>query len=263
MQKSLAPAFYRQVSETHYQPTSATIGPWSSSLQHGGPPAALLTHALRVFPSEYGLQIARLTVEILCPIPLAPCSVSVRVLRAGKRVELLQAEMRSGDKLLLIAHAWRVERQDGCAPSVPDPFVLPALPPEQEQIFFPGVDFFGYGYALEWRFVAGSFVEPGPATVWTRPRIPLIEGLPDDTLESLVLMLDSANGAGAELDFRQWSFVPIDLSLSLHRYPSGPWLGMEAKTMITDSGIGTVTATSFDLQGGVGRSLHTLFVRAR
>ena len=76
-------------------------------------------------------------------------------------------------------------------------------------------------------------------------------------------MLDSANGISCSLDFRSWTFVPVDLTLNLHRMPHGPWFGMDARTIIDSGGLGTVTTTVFDAQGSVGKSLHTLFVRPR
>jgi hypothetical protein len=259
----LPASFFVDLGENHYEPTEATIGPWSPTLQHGGPPAALLTHALRNHPCEYGLRIARLTFEILGPVPVEPCSIAVRVVRAGKRIELLRGELHSAGKLLMLAHAWRLEHKPGCSPPVPDPFALPSLPPPQPQGFFPGVDYFPYGHALEWRFSEGSYEVTGPATVWTRPRIPLIRDQEPDGLESTILMLDSANGISAELDFHQWNFVPVDLTLNLHRTPTGLWFGMAARTVLADDGIGTVSTTVFDSTGPVGRSLHTLFVRPR
>jgi hypothetical protein len=259
----LPPSFYLDLGENNYQPTEATIGPWSATFQHGGPPIALIAHALRTYPTEHGLRIARITAEILGPVPVAPCAIKVRVIRSGKRIELLQAEMSSGGKPVLIAHAWRLEESTNCVNRVADPFSPPDLPAAQEQRFFPGIDYFPYAQALEWRFTEGSFTEPGPATVWTRPRIPLLENTPNDSLESLLLMLDSANGISAELDIRSWNFVPVDLTLNIHRLPQGLWLGMAAQTMIEPQGIGTVTTAVFDRAGAVGRSLHTLFVRPK
>jgi hypothetical protein len=64
-----------------------------------GPPIALLARALRRHPGEPGLEIARLTVEILGPIPVAACEIAVRVLRPGRRIELLQGELRVAGRL--------------------------------------------------------------------------------------------------------------------------------------------------------------------
>lgn len=260
---TLPEAFFLPLGDNAYQPTEATIGPWSAESQHGGPPIALLAQALRRFPSESGLDVARITFEILGPVPVEPCELVVRVLRPGRRIELLQGEMRVRGKPVLLAHAWRVERLPASGVTVADPFPVPQLPEAQAQVFFRGVDYFPYGEALEWRFAEGSFVEPGPATVWARPRIPLVAGQPIDGIDALLLILDSANGVSAELDIRHWTFVPVDLTLNMHRHPQGEWFGMSARTIIDPGGIGTVTTAVFDLDGALGRSLHTLFVRPK
>lgn len=259
----LPDAFFQPVGVLTWQPTEATVGPWSRELQHGGPPIALLARAMRLHPGDEDLTIARLTVEFLGPVPVAPCSVAVRVLRPGRRIELLQGELSVGGKPVLLAHAWRLQRAVGSSPAIPDPFVPPPLPELETTEFFPGVTHFPYGHALEWRFVRGSFVAPGPALVWGRARIPLVAGEQTGGLEGLLTFLDSANGVSAELDVRTHTFPPVDLSLNLHRLPRGPWFGMDARTVVDGGGIGLVHTTVFDADGPAGRSLHTLFVRPR
>jgi hypothetical protein len=263
MTTPLPEAFYTATGAQSWQPSTAVIGPWSKDFQHGGPPIALLARALRRHPGPEALRIARLTVEFLGPVPVAPCEIEVRVLRPGKRIELLQAQMTVAGRPALLAHAWRLERLPGSSPPVADPYVPPALPAHEDTEFFPGVESFPYGEALEWRFVRGGFRQAGPALVWGHPRIPLVAGEPMHGLEGLLTLLDSANGVSAAHDIRTHTFVPVDLTLNLHREPVGPWFGMDAHTMADEGGIGTVTTAVFDGQGPVGRSLHTLFVRPR
>jgi len=169
----------------------------------------------------------------------------------------------SGGKTFLIAHAWRIISDAGVTSATSDAFDLPALPGPQPQNFFPESGSFPYGEALEWRFTKGGFDTLGPATVWTRPRIPLIAGHEINGLEALVLMIDSANGISAELEFLKWTFVPVDLTVGIHRQPEGPWIGMDARTTIGNDGIGQTTTTAFDGKGTVGQSVHTLFIRPR
>lgn len=260
---TLPPSFYEDLGSGRYRPTEAAIGPWAPDLLHGGPPIALLAHALRTHAAAGPMQIARLTVEILGAMPLAECALQVEVLRPGRRIELLRATMQAGGRTLLLAHAWRLEPLPGSTPVVAEPWTPPPLPGEQPYRAFPGVSYFPYGHAMEWRYVEGAFDALGPATLWTRPRIPLLDSGPTDPLEALLLMLDSANGVSAELDLRQWSFVPVDLTLNVDRHPHGTWTGMAARTVIADDGIGTVSTQVFDERGPLGRSLHTLFVRRR
>ncbi len=259
----LPQAFYVQTDEQGYEPTLAAVGPWAPDLLHGGPPIALLSHAIRGFQAREDLQLARLGVEILGPVPLAPCRIDLRMARPGRRVELIEARMSAAGREVLLARAWRLQREPGCVGPVPDAFELPPLPGPQPQQFFEGVDHFPYGEAIEWRFTRGGFDRLGPATVWGRARIPLVQGRETSGLEHLLLLLDSANGLSAELPVHSWSFVPVDLQLSLYREPRHPWIGIDARTAIDAAGLGTSHATVFDADGACGRSLHTLFIRPR
>lgn len=259
----LPPAFFLQTGPSAFAPSEATIGPWSPDFQHGGPPSALLTHAFRTYPSPGKFKIARITIELLSAVPVKPCELKVEIVRGGKRVELLRGEYLSEGKTYLIAHAWRFLSEAGVSSALTDPYTIPLLPEPQVQKHFPGVSYFPYGDALEWRFTTGGYDELGPATVWTRPRIPLIEDLETDGLEALVLMVDSANGISAELDILKWTFVPVDLTIAIYRQPEGAWVGMDARTVMENDGIGQATTIMFDGKGKLGQSMHTLFIRPR
>jgi hypothetical protein len=262
-ESALPPAFYRPLGEGLYAPSEAVIGPWAPDQQHGGPPLALLAHALRTHEPGRGMHLVRLAVELLGPLPVQPCRVQVETLRPGRRVELLRACMSSQGRDLILAHAWRFETAElGSLPAA-HPYQAPPLPPPQEQRFWRGIDYFPYGQAVEWRFAEGSLEHPGPATVWTRPRIPLLEGQPLHPLEALALMIDSANGISGELDILRWTFVPVDMTLSLLRPPQGEWFGMSARTHLGSAGAGQTRAVAFDELGVVGESLQTLFIRPR
>ena len=260
---NLPASFFIQTGERLYEPTEATVGPWSTDNQHGGPPSALLTNALRLFPSVENLKIAKIAIEFFGAIPIKPCEIKIEKVRGGKKVELLRGQYISQGKTVLLSHAWRIESHIGKSAPVSDDFITPELPGPQVQKFFPGVDYCPYAEALEWRFIKGSYDNLGPATVWTRPRIPLIEGREIDGLEALVLMIDSANGISAELDIHKWIFVPVDMTVGLYRHPIGPWIGMAARTAMGDEGIGQTTSIAFDTKGSIGNSMHTLFIRPR
>jgi hypothetical protein len=259
----LPAAFFRQTGENRFEPSEATIGPWSPDFQHGGPPSALLTHALRTYRSSLPLTITRVTIEILSAVPVKPCEIRVEVVRGGRRVELLRGEYMADGKTYLIAHAWRFIPEPGVTSVLSDSYEIPPLPGPQPFKSFQGVSYFPYGEAIDWRFTMGGYDTFGPATVWARPRIPLIENLTIDPLEALMLMVDSANGISAELDVRAWTFVPVDLTLGLHRQPEGEWVGMDAHTVIENDGAGQTTTVVFDGRGKVGRSMHSLFIRPK
>ena len=52
---------------------------------------------------------------------------------------------------------------------------------------------------MEWRRVKGDFAEPGPAVIWSRMRIPLVEGEQPSPTQRLMASADSGNGVGSAL----------------------------------------------------------------
>jgi hypothetical protein len=251
-----------------FVPTGLTRGPWDRNFQHAGPPAALLARAAeRAGGIEPG-QAGSLAYDILRPIPVAPHRVSTRVLRPGRNVELLEATLSdagSGEELMRVT-AWRLRAEPVELPAglrEPDP---PPAPPEQgRDIDLPRfwTDAVAYHAALEWRFVAGEFDGPGPATVWTRLRQPLVGDEPPSPLEHLLVMADAASGVSHVLDWTRWVFINVDLGIHLERPPQGEWMAMDAVTRPGPTGAGLCVGVLSDARGRVGLSTQTLRVAPR
>jgi hypothetical protein len=256
-------AFYDQLTPERFRANLATTGPWDPGLQHGGPPIALLGRALERLGGPSGSRIARLAVDFFSPVPLSEVAVSTAVLRAGKKIQFSEATMRAGDRVVLRATAGHLLAEAGRSPVVPSPFVVPPMPRHESEIRFPGLDRFPYGDALEWRFAEGAFAVAGPAAVWTRCRIPLVRDSDLTGLQRILIMVDAANGISAVLPLVSWTFVPIDLMVTLERLPDAEWVGMSSRTTLGADGIGTTDTVLFDAHGACGRALQTLYVAPR
>ena len=251
-------AFYHKVGNEFF-PSEATVGPWSSDAQHGGPPAALIAKSFEEFQPRDNARIVRIAIEILRPIPLGRTEVETVTLRPGRKIELLGSRMLVDDKLVMSAQAWRMRTSAGLTEEIgsetaPIPLKLEPGTMTSNEVFFP------YADSIDWCYVDGGFDLLGSSTVWSRPKIPLVAGEVDSPLTRMLLMADSANGVSSVLPFDQWTFVPVDLCVSIFRYPKGEWLGMSAETILGPDGVGTSRTTLFDQQSSVGSSIHTLFV---
>ena len=274
-------AFFSPLGPDRFQATELTRGPWDPGLQHAGPPAALLGRAIEGHGDRAGLRVARITFEIARPVPIAELEVATRTLRGGRSVELVEATLRAGETDVMRATALRIRTAElgrpaevgrpgevGVSPEVGRSAALvpgPRLPgPSAGRVepFFPTGQEVGYHTAMEFRFVAGSFLELGPATVWMRMRHPLVPDEPPSPLCRVLIAADSGNGVSAALDFRTWRFVNPDLTVYLLRYPAGEWVALEASTTATD-GIGLADTALHDEQGPIGRSAQALFVDRR
>ncbi len=256
-------AYYEDLGEGRFAPTGAAVGPWDARFCHGSPPAALLVHAIeRAFPRP-DARLARVAFDFLGPVPVAPCAIRAEVVRPGERIELARAELAVGGRVAMQATAWRIAASPGRAPEVRDARPAPTLPGPQPRPTFGDVASFGYGESLELRFVEGAFETLGPATVFARPRLPLLAGVALSPLARLLLLVDSANGVSAVLPPSRFTFVPVELTVSLHRLPRTEWVGMRAETVVDSGGVGQTRADLFDEEGYVGTASQSLFVAPR
>jgi hypothetical protein len=257
----VARAFFVHAS-TGFLATEATRGPWDEGHQHAGPPAGLVGRALERFQPREGSRIVRLTLEILRPVPIAEIDVEVSEARGGKRVELLEAVVRSRGEEVLKARAWRM-RSGALDLPAPASDTLPAPESGTWEPFFDVAAEVGYHTHMDWRFVRGAFRELGPATAWLRMTVPLVEGEEPSPLVRVLVAADSGNGVSCALDPRRYLFVNTDLNVFLHREPEGEWIGMDSETRIEPSGVGLARTVLHDRSGPVGLSLQTLFVAER
>jgi hypothetical protein len=134
-------------------PTQYTAGPWSDRLQHAGPPSAMLARALA--PAEPdGLELARITFDILRPVPIRPLRIATEVLRPGRRVQQLAATLsldEDGTELMratagrVAAAAFDAERGRQTPPPPPEASGPVRLPWWDADV--------AYHAALEWRLV--------------------------------------------------------------------------------------------------------------
>ncbi|MGZ4189513.1 MAG: thioesterase family protein [Actinomycetota bacterium] len=242
--------------------TEWTRGPWDPRAQHAGPPSALIGRAIeRLDPP--GLQVARFTIEILKPVPIARLLVDVRPVRTGKRVQYVQATLTSDGVEIVRASAWRIrtaERPMPATPVEPPPFDGPAASRDMSPSYVEGQ---GYFRAMEWRTARGAIEEPGPASVWMRMRIPLVAGEAIEPLSRVLAAADSGNGISSVVDFRTHLFINTELTVHLMRMPEGEWVCLDAVTRQDPSGVGHAQSVLWDERGRIGAGGQALLVAPR
>ena len=241
-------------------PSELTRGPWDPNAQHAGPPSALLGRAIELCEPREGMRVGRVTIEILAPVPIAPLTVSAGVVRPGRSVEMLEASLKGPDGEVMRARGWRLTPGDISADweqerSPPGPENATALE------FFATGERAGWHTAMEIVFARGAFQEPGPATVWMRPRVALVEGEEITPLQRVLVAADGGNGVSAPLDWSRFIFINTDLSVHLLRPPEGEWVCLDAVTHV--DGTGFTDTALWDERGRIGRAAQTLLVRER
>lgn len=247
-----------------FDSTELTRGPWDPSSQHAGPPCALLGRELDRAGELEPARLARVTFEILKPVPIAPLTVAASVVRGGRSVELVEGELRSGETPILRARGWRIRTKDIATSAGGEDDLPPPRPDEGAPTdFFPTGFDTGYHTAMETRFLFGAYLEPGPARAWMRMRVPLVEGEEPQPRDRVLVAADSGNGVSSPLDYRQWLFINADLSVALRRPVEGEWVLLDATTYAESDGTGLTDTRLLDERGPIGRATQSLLVAPR
>lgn len=254
-------ALYHQDGDA-YVATPLCRGPWDDRHQHGGPPAALLAGALARFGDPSAFQLARITIELLRPVPIGRVVVTVTPERQGRQVERLGATLTADDQLILRASAIRIRRMavDAPPPVADPPWPAPdGLPPFTFSFFRNEV---AYHRAVDLRLAYGAWGRT-PVGFWARPAVPLVAGrawLPE---ERLLVLADAESGMGPPLDPMRWTYLNPDLTVYFERQPRGEWLGFDIRSVAGPDGMGLSQSAVRDRDGVCARSAQSLIIAPR
>jgi hypothetical protein len=235
-----------------------TAGPWDPRMQHGGPPGALLVLLAAARTGRTDLTALRFAAEFVGPVPVGEVEVATRVVRAARSGVLVESSLSADERRCLEARVWLVRDADTSTVAHPRSDTPVPIPTGRGLGWsFPWAD------TIEWRAESGSLVEAGPARMWARPRMPVLDGVPLSGLQRAVLVGDSASGVSSELDWAEWSFLNVDLDVHLARAVLGEWICMDAATQLGPHGSGLARSTLVDVAGPVGATAQTLVVAPR
>lgn len=251
-------AYYRRIDANTFQPTIHTQGAWQETEQHMAVASALVTFALEQHEPRDDMQIARITWEIFGMIPLEQSHVEVTTVRPGRTIELLEATLTIGSRVIIRARAWRLAVSDTSAyagselPTMDGPS---AGADEDATLTWPG----GYIASLITRELPGG--RPGRRQVWLKTKATLVEGEQVGPLAELVTRCDTANGIAVRIDPKKLMYPNVELSLHLVRAPKRGWIGLDTAVTFGPTGLGLTSSTIHDEDGPVGRVEQALTVR--
>ncbi|HKG04646.1 MAG TPA: thioesterase family protein [Conexibacter sp.] len=250
----MSEAIYLPEGHGRFLPTELARGPWDPDAQHGGAPAALIARAVEQTESAVPMDVVRLTYEFLRPVPLTPLDLTTRILRPGRRVQLIEATLRAGEQEVVRATALRIRSDAVPAPTaerVSPPHGGPATSaPIHMPAFERGPTMFARD-GMEVRFANGAFADVGPAFAWFRLQAPLIAGEDPSPLQRLAAAGDFGNGIATAVSWATHVFINPDLTLYVERLPEGEWVGLDAVTRVGDAGIGVSDSALYDERGRV------------
>lgn len=244
--------------------TEHAIGPWSPVHLHAGPPTALIGRCIEHSLGGAPYEVARVTAELLRPVPLGRLRVVVGAPTGGKRVRRIEASLYAGDDKVERVVALLFHRHEVTLPTLP-PLRTSAIAPPDDlpeapfPFFLSGV---GYHTAMEVRFARGGYYA-GDVAAWLRARVPLIAGEETSPLARVLTAADSGNGVSNVLPDADYLFINADLTVSLHRPLAGEWVCLEAYTAAEPHGYGLAQSRLHDTRGPIGHALQSLLVTAR
>ena len=238
-------------------------GPWDPRMQHGSAPASLVVWAAEQIPSAVEMRIARVSVDLMRPVPLAPLTLQTEVVREGRKIQLVAVRLFADNAMVVGATVLKIKRQALPLPRdvAGPPLQLPRPAQSREEKVDFSVSPFVTGLSL--RAARGQFGVPGRGAIWYRVDRSLVEGFAVSQAMRAMVAADFCNGTSPALDFRQWTFINADLTVSMMREPVGDWILLDADSWIGPEGAGLAMAALADECGYFGRVVQSLVIEKR
>lgn len=252
--------YFERLGAARFRATEHTLGAWSPAEQHIAPSLGLLAHVIEIDRDrrrDDRLPLTRLSYDILGTVPVAEVDVTVRVIRPGRSIELVEATMSHGDRAVLVLRAWLMQRfptahlAGSALPSIPGADEMPAW---NMSGVWPG----GFIASAEVRRLAHA---PGRSSAWVRTRVGLVSGESVSPSARAIGLLDIANGLAVRAEPAEVSFPNIDLTAHLFAEPRGDWLGFDTTVSFSADGLGLTHSIIHDESGPIGSSSQMLTVR--
>lgn len=244
---------------TTYRPTIHAQGAWNDHEQHMAPATGIMCAALENFAPRSDMRIGRISLDIFGLIAFTEFTISTRIIRPGKTIELIEASMQAQGKTCIVARAWRMQTQDSSAiagledHAITQPANLPS---------WDGMQRWAGGFIRSVDFRVAPERRAGKGIVWLSNPHQMVQGHNTSDFVHLLGMVDTANGIVPRQEGNfSWAFPNLDLQIHLHRLPKGQWLGLEAVQQYGQDGIGLTSAVLHDVHGPFGRSEQILTLR--
>lgn len=247
-----------------------TSGPWSKELQHGGPPTALLARCMERVALDHGFShIARISASFLRAVPVSnePLHVTSTMDRVGGKTAQASAEIQNsnGDRLMT-ASATLIR---SISEAIPAPFAAPSSmlalkschPTSFGMLWDLSAE--NYGAAFELKSTEASpTLGFGPNKCWFRQKVALVDGEPLSPLCRTLCAADSCNGLSSAVDYSEWTYMNVDITVACARPMHGEWVGIDARTEV-GAGHGVAIGGLFDEQGQYGQVLQAIVFNKR
>lgn len=251
--------YFERTGAHSYRATRHTTGAWRTSEQHIAPALGLLVHAVECDREERAGDkvIGRLSFDILGTVAVEEVETSVRVIRPGRTIELVEATLAHAGRPAVTLRAWLM--QAGETGELAGDHHAPMPSVEQTPVWdmstvWPG----GFIASAEVRRAQDA---PGRARAWVRSDVALVDDDDVSPLAHAARLLDIANGIAVRVSPQEVAFPNLDLTAHLFRQPRGEWLGFDTSVSFGPGGTGVTSTVLHDESGAVGTMDQILTVR--
>lgn len=269
-----------------YIPTKASRGYWSADSINGRLIGGLLGFALEQAFGEPEFVPARFCVDLLRLPPQAPLRIETKLVRAGGRLKLADAELFADDVLIARANClflrrsanteaptWHTPAWDAPPPdqtvteerSLPQ-WELRPIPPEARERPRPPSSSVPKdaesASATVNRPVLGALTPFEARQAWIRETRELVGGHTHTPFTRVAAVADFAsplaNSSESSIDF-----INTDITLYLHRLPEAEWLGFDLVKHHASDGIAIGECWLYDEAGAIGTATVAALAQRR
>lgn len=234
-------------------PLPDAAGNWSRGRMRGMAISGVLARAAERASPDPSMRAVRWTLDLCRVVTLDPCHVDVTIVRKGKRLSLIQADLMQRGDVVATGRALFLKPDPHAATSPvwapahdfePPPLGLNPATKEPRLHYAEGVGWSG---------------EPPPDHSASRKRMwivgfRVVQGEVPTAFQFAAGAADLASvvanwGAGG------MEFINADVTLALARLPTGPEIGLAAMDRVETEGLSTSTVAMFDRAGNLGTAV--------
>ena len=209
------------------EPTGWSHAPWSADTLDGGATAAVLCQQAESLRSDEDLQLARLTVDLLAPVPAAPMTIAAQSVREGRRIQVVDAQLLDATGVVVARSSSLFLRRASTPPFIvhaTEP-VAPPAPAGLKTMPFPMPRPTLMGAQEGRPFRIPTLEEPGGG--WVRTPLDLYEGIPLSAAARAAAAADRVNAMGSFVLTSNVGAINADITLHFARPPLGEWVAVD------------------------------------
>ncbi|MGH1372087.1 MAG: acyl-CoA thioesterase domain-containing protein [Cellvibrionaceae bacterium] len=254
-----------------FTPQAAAGSPWSNTMQHGGPVNAMITMPIEKIAEEICMDVTRLTIDILKPVPMKPVKVKSHFLRKGGKMAVVDTVMtvEGSDEPVASGRAVLLKAQQGLSPVFD---VAASLPETRDSIasepWIPKEMAAGLPPGLH------NLIRFHPSTnkerpvFWINGDANMLQGRAMTSLEQCATTADMTTVLAARMRVLQegiaspaaMGLMNTNTTIHFSRPPVGEWFAFTDHFIEVTDGYGIAECAIYDEQGCIGRVAQNLIV---